>query len=197
MPLLQKLKDIIKAETKKSVERQELEECIFNSFDSFEAPQKFLNQLSRMTVHELSEPLKRVIEILEQEANREWIVGVLGGRETGVRSLRINRRTIARYERLLGDLHKIARWKPPRPAKPRPGRPSKSDALYGPVKLLAHYWERLTGKSFKQYWHKGAPANNATLFIQTVIDFIAPQLLRSLPKMTELIVTERRASSHN
>lgn len=205
LPLLQRLKKIIETETKKTlrpVDCQELESCVFDVVCHFEAAENVHALLSRYNLlHELAAPLTRMIEILEDERVRDWVFLCL---EAPLGPQRLDRQAVpARLENLLVDLRKIARRVPAPPAKRSPGRPVTSGGLYGAVKLLALYWEQLTGKRFTQYWHSDArrhnraPANNATQFVHAVIRFIAPERLRSLPKMTEWIVAERGASSLN
>jgi hypothetical protein len=206
-PLLQKLKKIIEDETKKTLRPvgcQDLESCVFDVVGLFEANQKASDWLSWFAAaHDLAAPLARVIELFEQELTRDWIVAALGpsrphrGQNQPLDDVPNDLQEIAleRYRSILSDLHKIARRVPTSPARRGRGRPATSGGLYAPVRMLARYWEKLTGEHFTQYWHKGDPANNATLFVHAVIGFIEPERLRSLPKITELIVAERRVSS--
>ena len=109
-------------------------------------------------------------------------------------------RAAARHRRLLADLHAISRGAVPAPpAKRKRGAPTKKgrrDPFHDLINDFATCWERATGKPFSQHWYdkkKLVPANSAAQFVQAVVEVVAPARLRSLPKMTEQIVRERRA----
>lgn len=180
---------------------------------------KFATELkSQFTLHEIDEPLARVIALLEHEPNRDAILVGLGAPEWLAIRGRFSvdpsgtpthptptgdpaeQRAAARHRRLLADLHAISRGAVPAPpAKRKRGAPTKKgrrDPFHDLINHLATCWERATGKPFSQHWYdkkKLVPANSAAQFVQAVVEVVAPARLRSLPKMTEQIVRERRA----
>jgi hypothetical protein len=101
------------------------------------------------------------------------------------------------YRNLFDDLRSISRAVPMPPAKRNRGAPEKkgrTDPFHDLVDRLATAWERATDKPFRQHWYdkkKGVAANSAAQFVQAVVEMVDPARLRSLPKMTERIVTER------
>jgi hypothetical protein len=100
----------------------------------------------------------------------------------------------ARYEALLRDLDQIAAIIPPDPEGPGRGRPNNTRALFAVVQLLVDYWERATGTRFTADWQRGKPFNDATRFIVETIQNIAPERLKSLPRLTAEIIRSRRTS---
>ena len=56
------------------------------------------------------------------------------------------------------------------------------------VTYLAQQWEKRTGKRFTQNWQGGTPLTEATQFVYDIVKDIAPEQLRSLPKVTARIV---------
>jgi hypothetical protein len=199
--LLQRLERIVDSAATKSfgpLNRKVLELFVSEAIMVYEGT-KFLNEsASHSTLHELTEPLARVIKILEHEANYDSVFVALGAPAMLALSpdQEAVKGAIMRYEYLLNDLHSIARAVPRRPAKRRRGKPPKANDLYALVDTLATYWQRATGKPFTQYWHNGSPAAAAAQFVHAVVSFIAPERVRSLRKVTERIVADRRSTSH-
>lgn len=144
---------------------------------------------SRSTLHEINEPLAKVIEILRNPANSDHVLVSLGApfmlalspNQTDVET------AIARFDDLLDSLNAIAENLPPQPQKRGKGRPP-NDELQVLVEMLATYWVRATGKPFKQDWLNGDPLTNATKFVHEVIKFLDKKSLSALPKKTANIV---------
>jgi hypothetical protein len=209
--LLRRLANIIERETEKPfrpADLRTLDSVISTVAGTYICNLVLSDWLTRLTLRELREPLVRVIELLEQDANRELIGPFLISR-IEMRSIKQpgksvddfarNFRELAttRYEALLRNLHELACKLPRPPEKPGRGRPAKAENLEILVRALAQYWEEATGKPFKQHWHKGAPVSSAVCFAHEVTRFVDGTRLRSLPKVTERIVSERRAYSRN
>jgi hypothetical protein len=201
-PLLDSLEKHVAAAATRSfgpVDRQVLRSIIVEAAMMYEGTRYFADEASRCTLHELAEPLARVIQLLEHDANRDDVFVALGAPAALALSpdQRAVEEAVARYEILLRDLDKIARAVPQPPAKPGPGKPSRTMDLHALVERLADYWERATGQRFTQHWLKGAPLTPATEFVHAVVRFIDAERLGALPKVTERIVTKRRAASSN
>jgi len=204
-PLLKRLENIVVSETKKSfrpVDRAVLENIIIRVIAVYDGTQFSADMASRSTLHEIREPLARVIGILKHVANCDDIFVALGAPAMLACSpdQRAVDRAVARYENLLDALDEIARAVPPPPAKRRPGRQPAKD-LRALVDRLADYWERATRRPFKQNWHKESsdgpwqPTTNATVFVYDAVKFIDSKRLGSLKEMTENIVEKRRAAT--
>ena len=203
-PLLKRLEKFVEDESGsplRPVDRVVLEHTIVGVIAVYHGTRFLADLASRITLHELRKPLARVLEILRHEANYDDIFVALGA--PAMLALSPDQpavdRAVARYENLLDYLDAIARAVPPPPAKRDPGRQPAKD-LHALVERLAEYWERATGRPFKQDWHresKGAPpkpATAATAFVYEVVKFIDASRLGALPKMTEGIVKKRRAA---
>jgi len=197
-PLLKKLEDIVENETKRSLDRQVMELTVRGAIALYDGLRFSADLASRSTLHELAAPLARVIAILKHEANCDSILVALGAPDTLAMSQDQTavRLALTRYENLLDDLNKIASRLPPPPAKRGKGKPTKANDLLALVDKLAPYWERATGKRFTQGWHKGTPVSPAAQFVYAVVGFVDPRRLPELPKVTERIVTERRANGY-
>jgi hypothetical protein len=206
-PLLKRLREIIekaKGSPFLPIDKTVLEGTVVRVVAVYDGTQYLADLASRSTFHDIREPLARVVEILKHEANRDDVVVALGA--PVMLALSPDQpavdRAVARYENLLDCLDAIDRAVPPPPAKhPRGPQPAKD--LRALVERLAEYWERATGRPFRQDWHrsKGAPPQPetaATEFVYEVVKFIDASRLRKLPKITESIVTElkkRRAAT--
>ncbi len=194
-PLLQNLKKIVEAGAQRKLfpgQHQGLEEIIRIVADLYyvvpPGVAKYLSFITRIA--EIGAPLTRVIEILEDERCRDWVLLCLEGR--GLQ--RLNRQEVpARYEGLLVDLHKIAcRVPPPRIAKRGRGKPKKSDDLEKIVELLGLYWKETTGKPMTRNWHRREPINPAMMFVHAVIGFIDAKRLDELPTVTRTVAEAKR-----
>jgi len=97
-----------------------------------------------------------------------------------------------RYEALVRDLERIAAIVPPDPPKPGRGRPKTTQDLLVAVQLLSDYWTKATGTEFAVDWEKGRPFNDPARFVVEIVKFIAPNRLRSLPRLTSKIVKGRQ-----
>ncbi|MGO8921397.1 MAG: hypothetical protein ACLQF4_00480 [Xanthobacteraceae bacterium] len=145
---------------------------------------------SESTLHEIAEPLDRVIALLEHEVNRDAVLVALGA-SVWLASRRPEvERAWARYQSLLDDLRKIAAAAPPYPAKRREGRPRTAKEFYDLIDRLASCWERATGKPFRQ-------VNRSAQFVTEVVELMDPARSRALPKVMEKIVAERRKIPRN
>ena len=161
------------------------------------------DRASGFNLHEIASPLAVVIQTLANWSNREEVIIALGAPETwrisphqlSTGDPSLIDRAYERYETLMHDLREIARNVPASPPRRGRGRPPKSGDLYAVVDILAEYWERTTGEAFKQDWERGEPLTPATEFVHAVVAFLDPPRLEALPKVTERIVTERRAAA--
>jgi hypothetical protein len=160
-----------------------------------ESPASFL--------HQLAEPLKRVIEILAAEPNTDDVLIALGappiGLEPDVAAVReATREAARRYNDLFDSLLAINRALPSPPEKNPPHRPAKTDDLYALVAGLAYYWESFTGECFTQNWHREGgelqAATNAAAFVYEVVRYVDPDALPSLRKGAEAVVRRLRNS---
>jgi hypothetical protein len=102
------------------------------------------------------------------------------------------KRASEEYEAVIRTLERLAGIMPPA-EKRGAGRPFKAKDLRAIAERLANYWEALTGRPFKQYWHRHEPLNNATRFVHDIVAFVAPDRLRELKEVTEKLVADRRA----
>jgi hypothetical protein len=165
---------------------------------------KFATELkSQSTLHEIKEPLARVISLLEHEANRDAILVALGAPQwlamRGRFSVDLTGKPIpnatgdaaeqqaaARYKDLLDDLRAIARAVPEQPTRPKKGRPPTAKSFHDFVDRLATCWERTSGTPFRQ-------VNRPAQFVHYVVEFADAARLKELPEMIKRIVRERRA----
>jgi hypothetical protein len=201
-PVLKRLEKTVEDERGsplRPVDRVVLEQTIVRVIAVYDGTRFLADLASFITLHELREPLARVLEILRHEANYDDIFVALGA--PAMLALSPDQpavdRAVARYENLLDYIDAIARSVPPPPAK-RPRGPQPAKDLRALVDRLAEYWERTTGHQFKQDWHRESsgglpkPETAATEFVYEVVKFIDASRLGALPKMTEDIVKERR-----
>jgi hypothetical protein len=146
-------------------------------------------------LHEIREPLGRVIELLEHEGNWHAVLAALGAAETKATV----ERAVERHDDLLRDLRKIATAVPEAPPPRGRGKPPVTKDLRALGDELASFWERETRGRFKQSWMnvngKKQPYTDksGTAFVYEAVKFIDPKRLGELPEVTEKIVRDRRA----
>jgi len=204
-PLLRRLEIILDTERAcplTVIDRAVLEQTIITAIAVYDGTQFLAELASRSTLHQIREPLARVVEILKHEANYDDIFVALGA--PVMLALSPNQRAvdqaIERYENTLDALDDIARALPPTPAKRGPGRQPAKD-LRALVEYLADYWKQVVGRPFKQDWHRESsigpkkPTTNAAAFVYEVVKFTDASRLGAVPKMTESIVKNRRAAT--
>jgi hypothetical protein len=203
-PLLRRLEALVEAEAARPLtnpDRDALESGIRRAILVYEGT-KFATELAfRSTLHELAEPLARVVALLEDEANRDAILVALGAPEWlaihGRFSVDPNgtpigddldeqREAAARHEILLDNLRAIARAVRTPPEGRKRGRPRTAKSFHDFVNRLATCWERASGTPFRQ-------VNRPEQFVYAVVEFVESPHLKQLPKMIERIVAERRA----
>jgi hypothetical protein len=186
-PLLQRLEVIIERETHKELcpeKRRVIEDMIGTLADTYRID--FAAELTKVETFsdrlaELTAPLPRQIEMLEDEQVRAWAIHGLGG-------LRLDER---QYEDLLLGLRKLARRAPPpRPSTKRRGRPPKFDSLETVVLWLVRLWRKMTGKRATRNWHGREPANHAMMFVHAVVGFIDAKRLDDLPAVTRKVLED-------
>jgi hypothetical protein len=200
-PLLKRLEKIVENATQKPfrrIDRAALKNIIAEVFLVYDGTQFLADLASRVTLHEIKEPLAQVIKILKHEANYDAIFVALGAPTMLAMSpdQRAVDRAVARYETLLDNLEQIARAAPPPPTKRGRGKPPARD-LRVLVQSLADYWERATRRPLKQNWHRESsglwkPTTNGTMFVYDAVKFIDSKRLGALKEITEDIVTKRR-----
>lgn len=152
--------------------------------------EKFLpEELKRINLHEVGEPLARVIDILKNDANDGLIFDALA-RSPERHTID---QAVERRNSLLRDLEKIrtAASKAASPSKRAPHRPARID-LRLLVGDLANYWLLTTGAEFTQDWQKGNPLTLSAQFVYAIVEFIDPKSRPALPGVTEWVVAERR-----
>ena len=143
----------------------------------------------RINLHEVREPVARIVDILKNDANHGLIYRALAGNADG--SVDLDYAT-KRCASLVADLEKIAtaatNFEPPREP---PYRPPRVD-LRLLVGYLANYWVCTTDAQFTQNWHKGEPLTPSAQFVYAIVKFLNSESLSALPSITEWIVRERR-----
>jgi hypothetical protein len=173
--------------------------AIINEALSARGSQNWADTVSKSTLHEIARPLADVIKLLDTPRNWDIAINALADDHTWGAFEQAE----LQYIDLLRDLRKISCAVPPRP-KRGTGRPPKTKDLYALVDRLATYWEKETGQQFKQSWHKERtgeskgqrrPTTNAAAFIYDVVQLVDPLHGGALPKVTERIVAERRATT--
>jgi hypothetical protein len=151
------------------------------------------------TLHEILEPAKRVIELLEDDANYGGVIVALA--KPDEKSVKPAAR---RHEVLLDFLKMIVRNAPPQSPNPA-HRPSKTKHLRAAADALVDYWEYATGERFTQDWHRGAPLEDGgddhrrllpntpgAQFVYEAMKLIDPECLDQLPGVTAAIRRARR-----
>jgi len=162
---------------------------VSRAIQSYCAERYTVIDVSRRNLHELREPLSRVIKILEHEPNRIDLFFALEGDPNKPHVLDIYQAS-AGYETLLNALVKI-RNVVPQPPKRMRQRPTRTD-LRAFVERLANEWRIATGKPFTRNWDKGEPITPAMRFVHAVVKFTDPKSLGSVSKMTEKVVKDKR-----
>lgn len=189
-PLLQQLQSLVEEATEKkfnATDHQALEFVVSIGLHYYETNRYLQNDAARSTFHKLYHPLRSVLDLLKQDANIDGTLIALDAYSDKPESIDEAK---ARRENLLRDLQSIYEHVPPPPPGRTQGRPSFAD-LRGLVFRLAAYWEKATGGQFKNNWHKGEPITPATIFVHAAVEYIDPERLPSLPKMTEAFVHQR------
>ena len=198
--LLDGLGSNIASEAKKSlssVDRKVLRLIIVEVDLIYKGTRMASEQLSRSTLHDLRTPITRVLELLKHDVNIDDVLVALGAPANLALSpdQRAVERAVARYEALLDDLHQIEHALPPSPARPGRGRPIGTKDLRALVEKLADYWVRATGKPFTQDWQDNEPITHGAQFVHAVVRFVDSGRLKSLPRVTAMVVAARRAAA--
>lgn len=137
------------------------------------------------TLHELREPLWRVIKLLDSEGNIHTILQALGDAEEAVE----------RLEELLRDLRKIWAVLPlSAPPSRKRGKPPREN-FHELVRELIDLWESQTKTKFKPYFVRGVPRNRATFFVCAVVELIDAHRVGSVKKVAEKLIERRRCGA--
>jgi hypothetical protein len=182
-----------------SPEGLRLKRIISDAGRAYHGVQHAEHAASASTLHELGEPLPRVIMLLKDEDNREQLLIALGAPRPiapmtwDERDRPAVDRAAARLRATLDALNEVSGAVPPPPTKP-PHRPSKTKDLRAAVNVLAEGFERMTGEIFTEAWHKGEPLSRGAQFIYYAMKLIDPTRLRQLRMVTADFVRERNAS---
>jgi hypothetical protein len=134
------------------------------------------------TLHELREPLLRIVELLDTDGNRHTIFQALGGGE----------RSVDRHEELLRDLFRILTILPSSPpARGKRGKPPRQNFHELVTELIA-IWEAETNTEFAPYFVEAKPRNRATFFVYKIVEYIDAKRVGSVRKVAEKVVKQRR-----
>jgi len=189
----------------------QLRRIIYDAGRAYAGVQRAEHAALASTLHELADPLPRVVVSLRDEANREQLLVMLGapapvGPMTWPeRDRPAVERADARRRSLLRELETVAGALPPTPTVPR-HRPSRTKGLRAAVEVLVDGFEHMSGERFSQLWHRGdayrdggdgrrekLPATRGTQFVRDAMQLIDPQRLGDLPGVTRAIVEVRGA----
>jgi hypothetical protein len=165
-----------------------------------------LQRESHAKLYELGRPIEETIKLLTRPANVDGVLAALGspsplwlGSDDGRLDNARNR-----YALLIGDLRKIALAA----AEPRTkgkGRPVETRDLQGCARVLAICWEMLYGEPLQQSWTldedeserqgrtvRVPQSRKGAAFVRDVIQFLAPDRVGRVPKITEKLVKVRK-----
>jgi len=200
--LLRTLRGIVERELGKELDKTKLRFLCAEvrlSVVNYGALQFAANYASTSALPELQDLLSpitpRVIEILEadgneSDANEGEIAIRLGSYGNGYSDIEYG---IELRNAIIAGLRRILAV--PSPKRSR-GRPRNRD-LHELVYSLANAWEKLTGDQFTQAWDCGVPYSPGAGFVHAVVEFVDPENLKSVPKMTERFVEERREAERS
>jgi hypothetical protein len=147
-------------------------------------------------LHDLAEPLSRVIDILRKDELREGVLILLGAKRQLVVAEDHPEDTedigpiVAQYQRLLSDLEQMKATLPkvPTPPKRGKGNPREAMDLFHVVYWMAKQWEEVIGKkTFKVMWQGSEPVTPATRFVHEIVKFIAPARVSELQTVTRKV----------
>lgn len=178
-------------------DRARLEEVIGHARMEYDGAVYWAHEKKPNTLWKLATHLGLVLSHFDQEGNEDGILRALGADET----LEKRKRAIDRHEELIRDLWRMRLALPASPQKRPRGKPRKTKNLHALVCQLAEYWVSATGKPFTQAWEKvegkrvPQSRSSSTAFVYDIVQFIDSKQLRALPKVTEKIVSERRAAT--
>ena len=166
-------------------EFSELKEFVIEAMEMYEwRSEQRLTRAPESTLHEIAEPLERVIALLKHKANYYAVLVALDSPvlpHLGGPKVKLAK---ARYRRLLADLREIALAAPP-PEKRGPGK-RPDEHFHDLIRSLAAYWKHATGKPFRQ-------GNYPARFVLAAVEFIDPARTElAVTKQMEKVVTERR-----
>jgi hypothetical protein len=161
---------------------------------SYEKPTYNLRQAMvyyerKVTIHDIAEPLAKIIEVLENDVDSYAAFAALSEPPYRMAS------PAAEREMLLQLLRKLRDNLPSAPAKRSRGKPPAGDDLYRLVERLADIWERYTGKEFTRLWHEGEPLSEAMRFTCAVVKVIDKDRLDELPTVTKNVCRKRRQAA--
>jgi hypothetical protein len=200
-PLIDRLQSYLADEREEAdflVDREVLSDIVLSAGMAYDGVRFSDDAASKSTFHDLAAPLARVIEILKHDANYDSALVALGAAALLALSpdqLAVSR-AMERHEALLLALDDIARAAPPPPAKRGRGRPPKTKDLRFMVGGLADFWEIHTGHPPTRSWREGKPVPGEARFAwfaYDVVEFIDPERLGELLKVTGKIVSDWRA----
>jgi len=167
-------------------EFSELKEFVIEAMEMYEwRSEQRLTRAPESTLHEIAEPLERVIALLKHKANYYAVLVALDSPvlpHLGGPKVKLAK---ARYRRLLADLREIAAAALSAPEKRGRGRPP-DEHFYDLIRSLAAYWVYVTGKPFRQ-------GNYPAQFVIALVELIDPARSgAAVEKVMEKVVTERR-----
>jgi hypothetical protein len=206
-PLLDRLEVLLKRRTARPLDRQLLRSVISEVLLVYRGSRYWSDEVKRRSLHEIAEPLAKVISLLKHGPNGADVAIALGA--PTMMGLSPDQEALAgalkRQEILLHDLETLARAVPKPPPPRERKRPIETESLRALVDRLASYWEQATGHTFTQSWlSKSAQAQqsfrnpattDAAAFVYDVVAYIDPARLSALPNVTKEIVTQRRAAA--
>jgi hypothetical protein len=208
VPLIDRLRHYVAAERGEAdflvdPEGLVLSDIVLRAGMVYEGVQLSDDAASKSTFHELAAPpLASVMEWLRDDANYSDVLVALGA--PAMLALSPDQAAVSRagerHEALLHALDDIARAVPPPPAKRDRGRPSNPKDLRFMVGWLADRWEAHTGHPPTQSWREGKPVPGEARFawfVYDVVEFIDPERLGELLKVTAKIVTDWRAGQRD
>jgi hypothetical protein len=176
-------------------ERERLAATLSFAKSVYDCRQLMAYYARKVTIHDIAEPLAKVIEVLEDDdVDGYAVLAALSAPPHMPASPHREEREI-----LLQLLRKLAANLPPAPAKRTRGQPMARD-LYELVEWLAKTWEHYTGIEFTRGWGKGKPSDATRLgpdshamhFACAVVKVIDEKRLDELPTVTKNVVTDRR-----
>ena len=193
--LLTELVGYVSAETGTDlVSMNDLRDAVYDAIQWYEIDRSVAASSSKVTLHEISPHIERVIELIAQEENKHHVLLALGNFDGYSADLD---NAVNHYESLISDLRKIAR-DVPKAVKRSKGRPFRKE-LRVLVERLADFWVFATDRPFDHSWHREpngsiTPLTNATRFVYAVVEFVDPQSVKALLKITENVVKDRNAA---
>jgi hypothetical protein len=141
-------------------------------------------------LHDLADPLSRVIDILKNDELRDGVLILLGANPVlALLATEAIAPIVAQHERLLSDLEqmKATLAEMPTPPKRGPGNPREAKDLLFVVSKLAEQWIEVVGQPFKVHWQGYEPLTPAMQFVYEIVKFIDRTRLDELPTVTKKV----------